>query len=270
MANKSIDDSKFYTKRLERKNPGYWWRSALYFLAAGLLAACSASHPPQNPQIPSVKAHSELAQPAAEKEKTRLALASAEKPPAQNEGYQIGAFDLLQIDVFQVPELSQTVRVNSKGYISLPLIGAIQVRGLTSRQLEVYLAQLLGKKYLQNPQVSVFIKEYASQQVTIEGAVEEPGTYPLMGPTTLLQVIAEAEGLTDVADEESVKLFRYTDNNTRQVFSYNLEAIRAGQMPDPKIQSGDIIVVSKSGLEVFWHGFSRYFRLFLNPWTFFF
>ena len=122
--------------------------------------------------------------------------------------YQIGAHDLLDISVFQVPDLSRTVRVNSRGLISLPLIGSVQAGGLTSDQLETTIARKLSENYLQDPQVSVFIKEYISQRVTIEGSVQKAGVYQLTGPTTLLQAIAMASGVDQLADENAVTVFR--------------------------------------------------------------
>lgn len=113
--------------------------------------------------------------------------------------YRVGAKDLLEIKVFELPELSQTVRVSEDGSISLPLIGRIEVQGLTKDGVEEKLAGLLEAKYLTNAQVSVFIKEYESQQVAIIGAVEKPGTYELVGRTSLLQVISQAGGLKENA-----------------------------------------------------------------------
>lgn len=136
------------------------------------------------------------------------------------EDYRIGAQDLLELQVFGISELNRTVRVNSRGFIS-SLIGMIQAAGLTSEQLESSLAEKLSKTYLQNPQVSVFIKEYTSQRVTVEGAVKKPGVYPLKGRTTLLQTLAIAEGLTSVADANGIKIFRsdpQTGNRTALTF----------------------------------------------------
>ncbi|WP_240761623.1 polysaccharide biosynthesis/export family protein [Nitrosococcus wardiae] len=198
-----------------------------------------------------------------------LSSPSEEELTAGNEDYRIGPSDLLHIDVFQVPELSQTVRVNSQGFISLPLIGSVQVNGLTNQQLEEALAKLLGEKYLQDPQVSVFIEEYASQRVTVEGAVIKPGIYPIQGRTTLLQAIASAQGVNQVADKGGIKLFRSTGENDKQVFYYNIEDIRQGAAPDPEIHADDIIVVEESGTKVFFREFSNYFRMFLNPLVFF-
>ena len=85
-------------------------------------------------------------------------------------GYKIGAMDVLDISVFQVPELTKSVQVADTGTINLPLIGEVAVAGKTAQQVERDLTAKLGAKYLQNPQVTVYVKEYNSQQVTIQGA----------------------------------------------------------------------------------------------------
>ena len=163
------------------------------------------------------------------------------------EDYRIGAQDLLELQVLGVEALNRTVRVNSRGFVSLPLIGLVQAAGLTSEQLETAIAAKLAKNYLQNPQVSVFIREYTSQRVTVEGAVQKPGVYPLRGQTSLLQTLATAEGLTSVADPNSVKIFR-ADPKTgkRAMLEFDLEKIQTGEARDPKVQNDDIVQVGKS------------------------
>ena len=106
--------------------------------------------------------------------------------------YRIGSHDVLEIEVFQVEELSKATRVNSSGYISVPLIGKVMVGGLTVGEAEQRIAEALAKDYLQDPQVSIFVKEYESQKFTVEGEVKEPGVFPIKGPTSLLQAIAMA------------------------------------------------------------------------------
>ena len=168
-------------------------------------------------------------------------------PPMKMDDYQIGPHDLLDISVFQVPDLSRVVRVNSRGVISLPLIGAVQAGGLTADQLEASIAKKLAANYLQDPQVSVFIKEYISQRVTVEGSVQKAGVYQLTGPTTLLQAIAMAQGVDDrLADESAIKVFREDNHGVRQTLVYDLEEIRAGKRPDPEIKGDDVVVVEKS------------------------
>jgi len=124
----------------------------------------------------------------------------------ENQGreYSIGAKDLLDISVFGLKELNRTVRVSEKGKITLPLLGEIEVGGLTKTGLEKKLSQLLEEKYLQNPQVTVFISEYQSKRVFMLGAVEKPGPYELLGSQTLLQFISQAGGLTGDAGDEII------------------------------------------------------------------
>jgi polysaccharide biosynthesis/export protein len=113
----------------------------------------------------------------------------------------IGTGDLLHIDVFDVPELSRDVRVSQLGDITYPLIpGKIQVAGLTPFQLEEKMQQLLIENGLvTHPQVSVFMKEQNSQPVSVVGAVGRPMVYQILRPTTLLELLANAGGITDEA-----------------------------------------------------------------------
>ncbi|MGZ4887057.1 MAG: polysaccharide biosynthesis/export family protein, partial [Candidatus Aminicenantales bacterium] len=116
--------------------------------------------------------------------------------------YRIGPGDLLEIKVFEVEQLNQVVRVSEDGSITLPLLGRIEIEGLTQSGVVQKLSTLLPAKYVKNPQVTVFIKEYKSQQVAVIGAVEKPGNYELVGRKNLLQMISQAWGLTDKATDE--------------------------------------------------------------------
>lgn len=160
--------------------------------------------------------------------------------------YRIGNQDLLEISVFQVDELSHKVRVNSQGMVSLPLIGAVEAGGKSVAELEQDIAKRLGEKFVQNPQVTVFVEEFASQRVTVEGAVNKPGVFPLTGKTTLLQVIAEASGLAPLADDRSVVIFR-TIQGKKMAALFDVPRIRHGQMEDPLIFADDVVVVDRSG-----------------------
>jgi polysaccharide export outer membrane protein len=113
----------------------------------------------------------------------------------------IGSGDLIHIEVFDVPELSRDLRVSERGEITYPLIpGRIPASGLTSYQLEQKVAQLLIENGLvSHPQVSVFVKEQNSQPVSLVGAVQKPMVYQVIRPTTLLELLAEAGGVTDEA-----------------------------------------------------------------------
>lgn len=174
--------------------------------------------------------------------------------------YRIGPSDLLEVSVFQVPELSRTVRVNSRGGLTLPLIGEIQAGGLTGQQLEARIAQRLQEKYLQDPQVSVFIKEFVSQRVTVSGEVVKAGVFPISGRTTLMQAIAMAGGLGKFGDENDVKVFRDRRDGSREVLEYDLEAILQGQAEDPVVTTSDVIVVGKANGRAAFKGFTESVR----------
>ncbi|HQX92234.1 MAG TPA: polysaccharide biosynthesis/export family protein [Thermomonas sp.] len=161
--------------------------------------------------------------------------------------YRIGAQDLLEISVFGVQDLDKEVRVNSNGQISLPLIGGVMAGGRTIPELEQDLAGKYASGFLQNPQVSVFVKEYASQRITLEGAIVKPGIYPITGKTTLLQAIALSGGVDDkIADLGGIVLMRQIDGK-RMAAVYDLRAVRRGKMEDPQVYGDDIIVVEASG-----------------------
>lgn len=160
--------------------------------------------------------------------------------------YRVGAQDLLKVSVFGLPDMDRMVRVNSGGQISLPLAGTIRAGGMTISELEKTIALRLSDAYLQDPRVSVFVEEFASQRVTVDGAVTKPGVYPLTGDTTLLQTIALAEGLDPLANPHGVVVFRMIEGR-KMAAVFDIEAIRRGQMEDPRVFRGDIITVDQSG-----------------------
>lgn len=160
--------------------------------------------------------------------------------------YRLGAGDVLDIAVFGVPDLSRTVRVNSDGQISLPLVGTLAAAGHTVPELQDTIASKLKDGFLQNPQVTVFVKEFVSQQVTLNGSVAKPGIYPLTGRTSLLQALALAGGLSDLANPEGVVVFRTVDGK-RMGALFDMDKISDGRAADPQVYAGDIIVVGQSG-----------------------
>lgn len=166
--------------------------------------------------------------------------------------YRIGAADLLEIKVFQVPDLSfEEQRVDAAGNIDMPLIRSIQAAGRTPAELSRDIEARLGAAYLQNPQVAVSVKEAASQKVVVDGDVTKPGAYQLQGRTTLLQAVAMAEGPTRTANLSNVAIFRTVDGQ-RLAAVFDLEAVREGRAADPTVQGEDVIVVDQSRLRAVW------------------
>jgi polysaccharide export outer membrane protein len=186
---------------------------------------------------------------AVAKESTKLTDLSNPKSTA----YRIGPLDVLEVSVFKVPDLSRTVQVADTGTINLPLVGEVPASGRTAQEIERDLTKRLGDKYLQSPQVNVYVKEYNSQRVTVDGSVKKPGVYPIRGDATLLQLIASAEGFTETAETE-VAIFRNVDGK-RSVAKFDVDEIRAGNIKDPQVVQGDVIIVSNSAAK------SAYYQL---------
>ena len=159
--------------------------------------------------------------------------------------YTIGPNDLIDIDVYGVPELKRTVRVNSSGLVSLPLVGQVSLGGLTAQEAEKRLEKVYGEKYLANPQISVFIREFTTQRVTVEGAVAKPGVYPLTGQLTLLRTMALVGGGGPMARLDEVMVYRKAPDGRMETLTYNMEKIRDGAEPDPIIYAEDVIVVKR-------------------------
>ncbi len=168
--------------------------------------------------------------------------------------YRIGAKDLLEIAVFELPELNQTVRVSEDGSITLSLLGKVEVAGLTAQELEKKLATLLDQQFTKGAHVTVFIKEY--QKVSVIGAVGRPGQYELVGPTTLLQAIAQAGGLTAQAMNE-LFIYRQGNDGNQERIVIKLEDLTIGGNQDLNIQlqPKDVVTVPiDQTLNVFVYG----------------
>jgi polysaccharide export outer membrane protein len=161
--------------------------------------------------------------------------------------YKIGPMDVLDISVFKVPELSRSVVVSGTGTVNLPLVGEMVASGMTTRQMEHSLAAKLGAKYLQNPQVTVVVKEYNSQRVTISGEIKKPGVYPIMGQTSLLQLVAMAGGF-EASSDSTVLVLRQNDGK-RSAAKFNVSDIQKGRADDPTMQAGDVVVAGTSTLK---------------------
>lgn len=185
------------------------------------------------------------------------------------QNYKITANDLLEIEVFGVEDLKRTVRVNTAGGITIPLVGMVIVAGLTATEAEVVIAKRYGSEFLQNPQISVFIKEFTTQRVTIDGAVNKPGIYPLTGQITLLRALALAGGGAQLANLEDVLLFRSKGAaGAQEVLRYDVKKIRNGEVEDPPLRGDDLIVVNRNGArEIMKDSIFRDVLDFLNPFS---
>jgi polysaccharide export outer membrane protein len=158
--------------------------------------------------------------------------------------YEIGRQDLLDIHVFDLKELDQTVRVADDGSITVPLLGRLQVAGSTKGELESLIARLLEERFVRNPQVTVFVREYQSKRVAVSGAVKKPDTYEMLGGKTLLEMISLAGGLDrDLGDQ--IIIFRQSATGGTDRIQVDLERLVYDADPalNLPVMPGDIIYV---------------------------
>jgi polysaccharide export outer membrane protein len=120
------------------------------------------------------------------------------------EDYRVGEEDVLKITVYDHPDLTTIARVSGDGLITLPLIGAVKVSGLSTTQISQRLTDLFADGYIVDPHVSVFVEEFKSRKTTIMGQVSKPGVYALSGNTTFLELLSKAGGLTKEAGDKAI------------------------------------------------------------------
>lgn len=165
-----------------------------------------------------------------------------------DETYELRPTDVINVSVFREEGLAlASVPISANGEISFPLIGQVQAAGLTAGQLEARIEDSLGARYLRDPDVTVNVLEYASHRVTIEGSVANAGLFGFPPGTRLSGGLALAGGLSRVADEEEVAIFRETPEGIA-VAKFDYDAVQEGTMLDPVLKPGDRIVVGTDTL----------------------
>ena len=176
-------------------------------------------------------------------------LASAEMPSDPSD-YLLGSGDLLQIGVFEAKELDAKVRVSSRGYITLPLLGPVLVKGLSAREAEQKIEDLYRERYIKNPHVGIFIEEHFSRRVTLMGQFKQPGSYDYFSKQRLLDVMALGGGLSEKAGLV-VQIRKSSDSpNGQGVFIVDLDhLIKKGKSElNIKINAGDVLFVPEAGV----------------------
>lgn len=177
--------------------------------------------------------------------------ATAQSSNLSTHDYRLGPGDVIKIEAPQAPEInSLSVRITGPGSVNLPLVGEIQLGGLTTAQAEQALMQRLSK-YIHSPQVAIFISEYASQEVTVTGAVANPGVYPMQRPRTLFEVLSMAGGLAPNAGSTISVRTGVLDPETGQVATHSLIVDLRDLVNDPSAQAlalRDSVYVPEAGV----------------------
>ncbi|MCG6871615.1 MAG: polysaccharide biosynthesis/export family protein [Gammaproteobacteria bacterium] len=228
-------------------------------MAAPLLAACATGRGDSDPGSDrSSQRSSYQARATVENLNRDLAAALGRQDrrvhALAGDAYRVGPGDVLNIAVFQVDELNRKVRVNAKGEILIPLLGVVSVGGHSVAEVESLLAAQLGEKFLRNPQVSIFIEEYRSQQVTVMGSVKQPSIYSIREPRTVLEMLSEAGGLSEEAGTkiyaQAIAEDPISGKPVPQKFVIDLGNLLEGVDPRLNIvlRGGDSVYVPKAGM----------------------
>lgn len=179
-------------------------------------------------------------QPGAPAQNTSSTAATTAAVPAD---YVIGADDVLTIVFWREKDLSGDVAVRPDGRISLPLLNDIEAAGLTPEQLRLRVTGAAAK-LLEEPNVTVIVKQINSRKVYITGQVNRPGPYPLTGPTTVVQLIAMAGGVHEYADDENITIMR-TEHGKQISFRFNYDEVKKRRRLEQNIplKPGDTVIV---------------------------
>lgn len=164
------------------------------------------------------------------------------------EDYVVGPGDVLRITVFGHDNLGTVDRITSNGFVTMPLLGPVQVGGSTIPAISTKIAALLADGYLVKPMVKVFVDEFRSKKTVVLGHVNSPGLLELSGPTTLLQVLSKAGGLKDSSGDTAT--IKRDNNGKKEVIVIDLVALfEGGDLANNiSIRDGDTIFVSKGGM----------------------
>ena len=163
--------------------------------------------------------------------------------------YRIGTSDLLSVEVFGVEELQRKVRVSRDGVVTLPLLGPVEIAGLSLEEAERRIAELLADRQLVvDPHVTLFVEEYRSRGVSVQGAVQRPGVYQVLGSETLLGILGQAGGISGRDGERaSGEIFVVRSDANGEAVRLTIDAERLFDLGDPTLniplEPGDAIVV---------------------------
>ncbi len=209
-----------------------WIRVGICVLAGSLSAA--------HAQLTVAANAGRSAEPAASIPRSANPAAAPVLPPTSP--YVVGIGDLLNVSVWKEKDLSQTVVVRPDGKISIPLVGEVYIAGQTPIEAEAQLRDRL-KSIVIEPKVTVTVTEIRSRMVYITGEVGRPGAYPLNGPLNVLQLIAQAGGLTQFAERKKIRILKANGNDKGAPFNYNSVVHGRDARHNLLLTPGDTVVV---------------------------
>ena len=262
------------------------WSSLLILTLALILAAGCETHPGADWKAPATSSSSQPLEimgqtataPPPGAELMPAIIGPPRDPSLEDLIYRIGPYDELKIDVFGVPELSTEAQVNLQGLVAMPLLGPVNINGLTPEEAQAEITRQLASRYLRDPRVTVMVKNSASLNVTITGAVNNQGVHPIKGRTTLTDILAQAGGVNKLGKKGQVVLYRgegppgqVASTSTAadpkmQAYVIDYQAILDGKMRDPLVVGDDRIYVPESGLALFFSPLANIVQTFVMPY----
>lgn len=224
-----------------------WPVAAALLLAAAVTGGCGGKE--AKPVAGLAEGYVAAQEKRAEVAALNRGLFAAAKTNADPSDYILGTGDLLQVSVYEAKDLNAEVRVSSRGFVTLPLLGQVEVKNLSAREAETKIERLYRATYIKNPHITVFVKEHRSQQVTLVGQVKEPGSYDYYSQQRLLDLLALAGGLQENAGRTVQVRRTGTDPKEQGAFMVDLdELIKGGKSElNIAINAGDIIFVPEAG-----------------------
>lgn len=171
--------------------------------------------------------------------------------PASNMDYRVGEGDVLKVMVYDNPDLETLTRISGAGTVLFPLVGEVQIDGHTVSEVARIISHKLAQGYLLDPQVSVFVEEFRSQKTVIMGEVEHPGLYELSGPTSLMELISKAGGLSiDAGGLVTIKRNNPAQPEVDEIISVELKSLmeKEENVSNLTIMDGDSVFVPRAGV----------------------
>jgi polysaccharide biosynthesis/export protein len=212
-----------------------------WLLVANPLGARGVQEPGQPSSDTKGSADSTNTNAKAKKDKGAATPTDPKKTKPAPEGYRIGVDDSLFISVWKEPDMSGQVTVRPDGVITLPLVNDVPVVGLTPKELQDVLTEKL-KPFVNEPQVTVIVRDIKSRKVYLVGQVGKQGSVPLGGNTSLMELLASAGGLGPFAKSEAIYVLRNQDGHQVRI-PFHYKKVLKGTAPDVALLPGDMIVV---------------------------
>jgi polysaccharide biosynthesis/export protein len=214
-----------------------------------LVASCSTSSGPKTTaKLEDVVARDNTSQQQVKNFNDQLFVSVS--GPQEPKDYAISSGDLVWVTIFEAQELNTQARAGSRGTITLPLIGPVEVVGLTTREAERKIEDLYRAKFLQDPHANIYVQEQHGRKITVVGAVKKPGTFEFPARRRLLDALALAEGLDEKAGR-TIQVRRVADQpENTSIFLVDLEdLVKRGRTElNIEIKGGDVIFVPEAGV----------------------